>query len=186
MRNRIAVIAATVLVAGGALATSQTASAATEVPAAGQQHSKTATNSDSGLHLNSTWNKNFVNGLYGTCLDDSSGAGLRMNTCSDASYNNGYQKWAATENGGYLKFKNAKTGLCLDGSSGAGVRSYTCSQASYDNGYQKWVIYASAGGWVNFGNWATGECMDYSAGSGLRLHTCSVASLNNGYQAWNY
>jgi hypothetical protein len=131
--------------------------------------------------------KNFVNGLYGNCLDDSSTAGLRMYTCSDASYNNGYQKWTVADNAGLYQFKNAKTGLCLDGSSTAGLRGYTCSSASYDNGYQKWVIYweNSDGTWVDWENVATGKCMDYSSTAGLRLYTCSGASYNNGYQMWN-
>ncbi|WP_037913509.1 RICIN domain-containing protein [Actinacidiphila yeochonensis] len=132
--------------------------------------------------------KNFVNYLYGSCLDDSSSAGLRMYTCSDASYNNGYQAWYVVDDAGSYQFENVKTGLCLDGSSTAGIRGYTCSSASYNNGYQKWVIYweNSDGSWVDWKNVATGKCMDYSSTSGLRLYTCSSASYNNGYQEWNY
>ncbi|MEU8627040.1 ricin-type beta-trefoil lectin domain protein [Streptomyces sp. NPDC048669] len=136
------------------------------------------------------WDKNFVDLLYKYCLDDSSGAHLRMNTCSDASYDNGYQRWTVTQDGDEYKFKNADTHLCLDGSAGAGVRTYACSDASYNNGYQMWkrVYSVTSNGttWVAWGNVATGKCMDYSLGDHLKLKPCSSASFNNGYQAWNY
>ncbi|WP_406283133.1 RICIN domain-containing protein [Streptomyces sp. NBC_00209] len=141
--------------------------------------------SDSGDSRPFTYG-NILNGLYGVCLDDSSNYGLRAHTCSNESYNNGYQSWRAAVDGVNMQFKNTKTHLCLDGSSLHGVRTHTCSDASYDNGYQKWRTYWAPGGhWVSWQNVATGKCLDYSSGHGLRLHDCSWAAWDNGYQAWN-
>ncbi|MEE4540399.1 RICIN domain-containing protein [Streptomyces sp. V4-01] len=133
--------------------------------------------------------QNVINHLYGTCMDDSSGAHLRMYACSTDSFLNGYQAWKITDDGGSFKLMNEKTQLCLDGSAGsAGLRTYTCSAASYNNGYQKWVIYWENADrtWVDWKNVATGKCLDYSQGGGLRLNTCSSASFTNGYQEWTY
>lgn len=177
------VAAAALFVVGG----SGTAVAATASPPAstGAEQANGTTSTSSA----STWDQYFQDFLYGYCLDDSSGLGLRMTTCSNASYDNGYQKWAVTQNGGYYKFQNWDTHLCLDGSIGDGVEGNTCSTASYDNGYQKWtpVYSASASSGAIFVAWEnvkTGLCLDYSLGDHLQLKPCSLASFDNGYQAW--
>ncbi|WP_433889668.1 RICIN domain-containing protein [Streptomyces sp. CA-111067] len=138
----------------------------------------------------SSWNQEFQEYLYGYCLDDSAGVGLRLTTCSSTSYANGYQKWTVTEDGLSYKFKNGATNLCLDGSAGNGIVANTCSTASYNNGYQKWVQYYAdfsqyGNAWIDWKNVATGQCMDYSLGDHLKLKPCSAASFNNGYQKWN-
>ncbi|MFE6977692.1 RICIN domain-containing protein [Streptomyces sp. NPDC057682] len=131
--------------------------------------------------------KSFVQYYAWECLDDSNANGLRLHTCSQASFDARYQKFYWTSTGDYFKFQNAYTGLCLDGSANYGVRTHGCSDASYNNGYQKWRMYASdpTENWVSWKNVATGECMDYSLNYGLRLHTCSTASFSNGYQTWS-
>ena len=195
MRKTFA-LAAAVIGMVGAFAAAPGAAASAVNPSApspvvtGTQHNLSAGTDVRGATSVSAaiWYKNFVNWNSGTCLDDSSASGLRMHGCSDASYNNGYQKWRVYyDGGGSYQFMNVKTGLCLDGSSNYGVRTHACSDASYNNGYQQWKLYYDGGGtWVSWANKATGQCMDYSSAGGLRLHTCSVASWNNGYQAWNW
>lgn len=83
----------------------------------------------------------FQNQYTRMCLDGSSTYGVRQHTCSDASYNNGYQKWVvftSNADGSFVDWKNVATGLCLDYSSTYRLRLHTCSRASYDNGYQAW------------------------------------------------
>lgn len=139
------VAAAAVLVMGGSVA------AVAESPAPSGPAASHAGVSAHNIHADgstaaplaaaTTGTKNFVNGLYGDCLDDSSTAGLRMYACSDASYDNGYQKWVIyweNSDGTWVDWKNVATGKCMDYSSGAGLRLYTCSSASYNNGYQMW------------------------------------------------
>lgn len=176
---------AALFVVGGSV----TAVAATASPPAStgaeQANGTTSTSSVS------TWNQNFEDLLYGYCLDDSSGLGLRMTTCSSASFDNGYQKWTVTQDGDYYKFQNGDTHLCLDGSIGDGVEGNTCSTASYDNGYQKWTaVYKYFVNpdttFVAWENVETGLCLDYSLGDHLQLKPCSFASFDNGYQAWSY
>ncbi|WP_041540503.1 RICIN domain-containing protein [Catenulispora acidiphila] len=95
------------------------------------------------------WDVTAVNGSFKfysanaqKCLDGSARYGVRMYTCSDASYNNGYQKWVEytySSDGVWIDLKNVATGQCLDLSSAYGLRLHTCSTASFTNGYQKWV-----------------------------------------------
>lgn len=139
-----------------------------------------------------TWPKNFVNYRDNyKCVDDSDAHGLRVHDCSEASYDNGFQRFTATLDANGVKFRNVATGECLDGSTNQGLRTHACSTDSYLNGYQRWERYgelvdARNRYWVSWKNVATGKCLDYSPANGLRLHTCSLESLANGYQGWNY
>ncbi|MGA5069344.1 RICIN domain-containing protein [Streptomyces exfoliatus] len=120
----------------------------------------------------------------GSCLDDSSGYGLRAHTCSTASYQNGYQRWTATHYPGGVRLRNVATGRCLDGSSGHGLRTHTCSSEAYNNGYQRWHGFGDPGVYQWWNDAVSDKCIDLSANYGLRLHTCSPAAFDAGYQAW--
>jgi hypothetical protein len=94
------------------------------------------------------WDLTATNGSFsfrefysGKCLDGSAASGVRLYTCSTASYNNGYQKWVEytyDADGSNVDWKNVATGKCLDWSWTEGLRLYTCSTASFNNGYQHW------------------------------------------------
>lgn len=189
MRKKLALTAAVIAMIGTAAAAPATASAVDpSAPSPVVTADPTSPAPEAPRHgAAAVRDKNFVSERYrNSCLDDSSGQGLRMHGCSESSYDKGYQKWKATKSGDFFKFRNVKTGQCLDGSSGRGLRTHTCSSSSYNNGYQKWHTVFYSGTWAAWRNVATGECMDYSSAKGLRLHGCSATSFANGYQAWNY
>ncbi|MFD5323581.1 RICIN domain-containing protein [Streptomyces sp. NPDC127092] len=81
----------------------------------------------------------FKNVPTGKCLDGSTNYGARTHTCSDASFNNGYQKWTVYNVAdGWVNWENAATAQCIDYSANNGLRLHTCSTDSFLNGYQAW------------------------------------------------
>ncbi|MFF6836892.1 hypothetical protein ACFY84_34640 [Streptomyces sp. NPDC012438] len=131
------------------------------------------------------WDQWMSNAAYAnSCMDNSPAHGLRVHTCSAASYQNGYQRWTVTSYPGGARIRNGATGRCLGASSGHGLRTHTCSSEAYNNGYQRWQ---AGSGWDGYQWWSEGvpdKCIDLSTNYGLRLHTCSWKSYKAGYQGW--